>query len=315
MDLAAELAQWGPANSGARPSLSEAQAYCRRLATTHYENFSVVSWLFPKHLHQHLCNVYAYCRWADDLADETESPAQSLCLLDWWETQLDEREPRHPVFVALQETIRAKQIPLQPFRNLLVAFRRDQQQSRYATWEELRGYCQNSAEPVGRIVLHLGASGTAENEALSDSICTGLQLINFCQDVRRDYEKGRIYLPREERERWGWHDERFYEFAGAKPPQPPPDDFRQLLKAQVDRAEELIRAGEPLARKVHRDLRVPVRVFIGGGLAIARAIRQQQYDVWSRRPIVGRWRKVMLLARAWWSGIGSRGSGVRNWSS
>jgi squalene synthase HpnC len=298
MDIAGDLEKWGPSGKASPLSLSEAEAYCRRLATTHYENFSVVSWLFPRPLHQHLCNVYAYCRWADDLADEIDSPAAALCLLDWWETQLDEPDARHPVFVALRETVRSKQLPLQPFRNLLIAFRQDQQQQRYATWEELRGYCRNSADPVGRIVLQLGASATAENDLLSDSICTGLQLINFCQDVRRDLEKHRIYLPRDERERWGWHDERFYQFAAAKPPQPAPDDFRQLLKAQVDRAEELIRAGEPLARKVHRDLRMPVRVFIGGGLAIARAIRQQRYDVWSRRPVVSKWRKLMLLLRA-----------------
>ncbi|WP_254506791.1 squalene synthase HpnC [Anatilimnocola floriformis] len=302
MDLAAKLAQWGPSGNASRPSLADAEAYCRRLATTHYENFSVVSWLFPRHLHQHLCNVYAYCRWADDLADEIDSPAHALCLLDWWETQLDEPESRHPVFVALQETIRQKQLPLQPLRNLLIAFRQDQQQQRYGNWEELRGYCRKSADPVGRIVLHLGASATAENEAFSDSICTGLQLINFCQDVRRDLEKHRIYLPRDERESFGWDDERCYQFAALKPRQPAPDSFRQLLKVQVERAEQMLHAGEPLLKKVHRDLRLPVRLFIGGGLAIAGAIRQQRYDVWSRRPVVSKLRKLLLLASAWWRG-------------
>lgn len=294
-DFANQLQQWGPASNAPRPTLAEAQAYCRQLATTHYENFSVVSWLFPRHLHQHLSNVYAYCRWADDLADETASPAQALCLLDWWELQLDEREPRHPVFVALQETIREKQIPLQPFRNLLIAFRQDQQQTRYENWEQLLGYCRNSANPVGRLVLHLGASATAENERLSDSVCTGLQLINFCQDVRRDFEKGRIYLPRDERESFGWNDEKF-----AKATSPIDDSFRQMLKQQVERAEALLRAGEPMVKKVHRDLRLPVRLFINGGLAIAAAIRQQRYDVWSRRPVVSKWKKMMLLASAMW---------------
>ena len=298
MNLAAELAQWGPSGGAPPPSLAEAEAYCRKLATTHYENFSVVSWLFPRHLHQHLCNVYAYCRWADDLADEIDSPAAALCLLDWWETQLDDASARHPVFIALRETIRQKELPLQPFRNLLRAFRQDQRQTKYANWEELQSYCRHSADPVGRIVLHLGASSSAENEALSDSICTGLQLINFCQDVRRDLEKHRIYLPREEREKFGWDDERFYQFAAVKPPQPAPNSFRQLLKAQVERAEGLIRAGQPLIKKVHRDLRLPVKLFISGGLAIAQAIRQQRYDVWVRRPVVSRWRKFLLLARA-----------------
>lgn len=298
MDFAAELQKWGPGGTTPRPTLAEAQEYCRQLATTHYENFSVVSWLFPRQLHQHLCNVYAYCRWADDLADETASPAQALCLLDWWDRQLEDPEPRHPVFVALQETIREKQIPRAPFRHLLIAFRQDQNQTRYATFEELRGYCRNSADPVGRIVLHLGGSASAANETLSDSICTGLQLINFCQDVRRDFEKGRIYLPRDERAALGWTDERFA--AQAESGSAVDDSFRAMLKEQVDRAEGLFRAGEPLTRSVHGDLRFPVRVFLAGGRAIAQAIRQQRYDVWSRRPVVSKWRKLMILARAWW---------------
>ena len=302
MDLQEQLERWGPSGHAPAPSLAEAEQYCRQLATSHYENFSVASWLFPAHLRQHLCNVYAYCRWADDLADETASPAVSLCLLEWWETQLEDPAPRHPVFVALRETIRAKQLPLAPFRNLLVAFRQDQRQTHYESWDELRGYCRNSADPVGRIVLHLGSSATAENEALSDSVCTGLQLINFCQDVRRDYVKGRIYLPREERATFGWSDERFHE--AARPNQwvratPLVESFCQMLKQQVDRAESLLKAGEPLIGKVHRDLRLPVRVFIRGGVAIARAIRLQQYDVWSRRPVVSKWQKLMILARAW----------------
>ncbi len=302
-DFAAQLEQWGPTGNAPTPSLVDAKDYCRQFAFEHYENFTVATWLFPLHLRQHLCNVYAYCRWADDLADETASPAQALCLLDWWESQLDERAPRHPVFVALQETIREKQIPLQPFRNLLIAFRQDQQETRYENWQQLLGYCRNSADPVGRLVLHLGASATAENELLSDSVCTGLQLINFCQDVRRDFEKGRIYLPREERAAFGWNDERFMETTrtnlGVRATSPVDDSFRQMLKQQVDRAVEMLRAGEPLVKNVHRDLRLPVRLFIDGGLAIAAAIRQQRYDVWTRRPVVSKWRKMLLLARAW----------------
>lgn len=297
MDLSRELQRWGPESTSPHPSLAESQHYCRQLARSHYENFTVVSWLFPRRLHQHLCNVYAYCRWADDLADETESAAESLRLLDWWEEQLDEPESRHPVFIALQQTMREKEIPQQPFRDLLVAFRQDQRQTRYETWAELLTYCQYSANPVGRIVLHLGDSATTENVALSDSICTGLQLINFCQDVRRDFEQGRIYLPQES----GWSVERLAELArtnlGVRATQL--DSFRQLLKQEVDRAEGLLRAGEPLVKLVQRDLRLPVRLFISGGLAIASAIRQQNYDVWTRRPVVTRWQKLKLLARAW----------------
>jgi squalene synthase HpnC len=296
MDLSKELQRWGPDSSAPRPTLAESQHYCRQLAQSHYENFSVVSWLFPRHLRQHLCNVYAYCRWADDLADETGSAGDSLKLLAWWESLLVAREPRHPVFIALRDTLREKQIPLQPFRDLLIAFRQDQRQSRYETWDELRQYCQYSANPVGRIVLHLGDSATPETEQLSDSICTGLQLINFCQDVRRDFEIGRIYLPRAERVAAGGGDR------GLDASATEWDSFRDMLKPQVDRAEELLRAGEPLVKLVHRDLQLPVRLFINGGLAIASAIRQQNYDVWTRRPVVSRWRKALLLLNAWLAG-------------
>ena len=298
MNLTEELQRWGPESTSPRPTLAEAQQYCRRLATSHYENFSVVSWLFPRHLRQHLCNVYAYCRWADDLADETESAAESMRLLDWWERQLAEADSRHPVFIALRETIREKQIGLQPFRDLLIAFRQDQHQTQYETWEELQRYCRYSANPVGRIVLRLGASATAENEALSDSICMGLQLINFCQDVQRDFERGRIYLPREDRNRFGWGDEPAHASAATAPFAEFLQSSREMLKQQVDRAEGLLRGGEPLVKQVHRDLRLPVRLFIDGGLAIVSAIRQQNYDVWTKRPVVTRWRKLMLLVQA-----------------
>ncbi len=299
MNLVKELDLWGPTGTQPKPTLAQSQQYCRQLAMSHYENFAVVSWLFPRHLHQHLCNVYAYCRWADDLADETERPADSLRLLDWWEAQLAESEPRHPVFIALRETIREQDIPLQPFRDLLVAFRQDQVQTRYENWDELADYCRHSANPVGRIVLHLGNAATPENLPLSDSICTGLQLINFCQDVARDYAKGRIYSPRDEREKFGWNEERFA--AQAAHHRPVDDSFRQLLQVQVDRADTLLRKGEPLITQGGRDLRMPVRLFIAGGLAIARAIRQQHYDVWSRRPVVSKWRRARLLVSAWWS--------------
>jgi squalene synthase HpnC len=308
MNLKEALERWGPEANAPCPTLAESEHYCRQLAQSHYENFTVVSWLFPRHMRQHLCNVYAYCRWADDLADEASSAPESLRLLDWWAEQLENPTPRHPVFVALRKTIREKKIPLQPFRDLLVAFRQDQTQTRYETWEELQGYCQHSANPVGRMVLYLGSSATPENEAWSDSICTGLQLINFCQDVRRDYERGRIYLPRTERVHWGWDDATFAGLMRTNLGERAPA-FREMLREQVARAEGLLRAGEPLVRHVHRDLQLPVRLFISGGLAIATAIRQQHYDVWSRRPVVTRWKKLVLLAQAWLGSKAPRGKG------
>ena len=300
MDLAAELARYGPAAHNAPPSLDEARGYCRRLAQSHYENFTVASRLFPRHLHQHLCNVYAYCRWADDLADEAGE--ESLALLDWWERQLDELfvhsktpSPTHPAFVALADTVREFDIQQRPLADLLVAFRRDQVQRRYETLADLLTYCERSANPVGRIVLALGRALNNENVHLSDQICTGLQLANFCQDVRRDFERSRIYLPLDLCRKHGWDEAKFA--AGRCD-----DDFRELLRSVVDEAQTRLLGGQPLVERVPRDLRLPIRVFIAGGRAILAAIRRARYDVWSQRPTVGRLTKLRLLATAWRQG-------------
>jgi len=296
MDLAAELAQFGPQSRREAPSLDQSRAYTRRLAEAHYENFTLASRLFPAHLRQHLCNVYAYCRWADDLADEAGSPERSLALLDWWEQQLDAMyagSATHPVFIALAKTVHEFELSRQPVADLLTAFRREQSQTRYETMKDLLTYCQHSANPVGRIVLVLGRAQDEENAALSDQICTGLQLANFCQDVRRDFERGRIYLPLDQCRRHSWDEARFA--AGRYD-----DDFRRLLQSLVADAEAMLLAGQPLARRVVRDLRLPVSVFALGGQAILAAIRKSRYDVWTRRPTVGRWTKLRLLAGAWW---------------
>ena len=302
MDLAQELAQYGPTASYPPPSLGEAQAYCQRLAKTHYENFSVASRLFPRHLDQHLCNVYSYCRWADDLADESAKD-EALALLDWWQRQLDavySGEATHPVFVALRETIGQFQLPHEPLADLLIAFRRDQAQTRYATLADLLTYCEKSANPVGRIVLHLGRSADEENFQLSDSICTGLQLANFWQDVKRDHQRGRIYIPQENCRAADWDEARFN--AGISD-----EAFQALLKPLVDDAASRLAAGDKLAQQVDRGLRLPICVFTAGGRAILAAIRQSGYDVWSRRPTVGRIAKLRILASAalqsiWWPG-------------
>jgi squalene synthase HpnC len=303
----AELASYGPAPLAARraPSLAEAQDYCSRLAQSHYENFTVASWLLPAELRPHFHAVYAYCRWSDDLADETAGGDESLRLLDWWENELAacfRTETRHPVFVALRHTIEEFSIPIEPFRELLVAFRQDQYRKRYETFNDLLAYCRNSANPVGRIVLYLARSATAANFALSDSICTGLQLANFCQDVARDYDRGRIYLPQAECRAAGYDESRFArrEYNTA---------FRELMAVQVARGEEMLRAGEPLIARVPRELRIDVSLFIRGGLAILDAIRRRNYDVWRRRPEVGKLTKLRLLAEAWWR---SRRSGGKS---
>ena len=318
MNFIAELAAYGPEAPVRTVTLDEGRAYCRGLAASHYENFTVVSRLFPRHLQQHLANVYAYCRWADDLADEAGSAPEgiatevrnategvpysaasvSLALLDWWEAQLDAMyagQTQHPVFVALAETVREFDLRRQPLADLLIAFRRDQVQTRYETLAELLTYCQKSANPVGRIVLCLGRALDNENVYRSDLICTALQLANFWQDVRRDWERGRIYIPLEHCRRHGWDERRF---AAGKAD----EDFRQVLRPLVDQAELMLVQGESLAGRVPAELKLPVKLFVAGGRAVLAAIRRQRYDVWSRRPIVGRLTKLRLLAQAWWSG-------------
>ena len=295
--FAAELALYGPEPSVARgaPSLAEAQDYCRRLAKSHYENFTVGSFLLPRDLRPHFHAIYAYCRWADDLADETAGGDESLRLLDWWEGELLDcyaGDVRHPVFVALAHTIETFDIPAEPFQNLLVAFRQDQYRKRYETFNELLDYCRNSANPVGRLVLYLGRAATTENFALSDSICTGLQLANFWQDVARDYGRGRVYLPLADCRDAGYSEAMFErrEFNAA---------FRALLADHVARAENMLRAGEPLVRRVPAELRLDVALFLRVGLAILDRIRRQDYNVWRRRPVVSKLMKLRLIAAAW----------------
>jgi squalene synthase HpnC len=300
MDLQSELARFGPAVDCRPVSIAEAQSYCRWLAETHYENFTVASRLFPRRLYQHLCNVYAYCRWADDLADES-TPEQATELLDWWQCGLDAAyagEVRHPVFIALRETIQQFTLPCEPLADVLIAFRRDQVQKRYKTLDELLIYCEKSANPVGRIVLYMGDSVSDENFQLSDSICSGLQLANFWQDVKRDYDNGRIYIPQDICRAHGWDKARFALGKMDK-------GFGELLRLLVDDAERRIDTGSDLIRRVKRDLRLPLRVFAAGGRAILAAIRKRRYDVWSHRPTVGRLMKLRILASAvvksaWW---------------
>lgn len=294
------LAEHGP---GAPPceDVESARRHCRELARGHYENFSVASWLVPATLRQDLCHLYAYCRWADDLADETGDPVRSQALLDWWQDQVQTlfrgAPPGHPVFVALRETVQRHQLPEAPFLDLLRAFRQDQTTTRYATFAELRRYCSGSADPVGRLVLRLAGMGTgpyaAEEHRLSDQICTGLQLANFCQDVAEDWGRGRIYLPQESLAAAGCDESRFERRECDA-------SFRRLLSAEVARAEEHLRAGRALVGRAPRWLALCLELFVGGGLAILDAIRRQDYDVWTARPQVGRATKLSLLARAWW---------------
>ena len=234
----------------AAPSLEEARAWCKRLAESHYENFHVATWFLPKALRPHFHAIYAYCRVSDDLGDEVGDPAIALALLDMWGRELDacyEGRARHPVFVALKETIRACSIPKEPFADLLTAFRQDQTVTRYRTMQEVLEYCRYSANPVGRLVLYACGYADEERFRLSDATCSALQLANFWQDVRVDFGKNRVYLPQEDMRRFGVSDEIIAQ--GIATPA-----FRALLDYEVDFARRLFEEGLPLIGMVSRDL-------------------------------------------------------------
>jgi squalene synthase HpnC len=276
------------------PSVAEAREYCRRLARSHYENFSVASWFLPERLRQHFFNIYAYCRISDDLGDEVGDPDASLELLDQWQAELDacyDGSPRHPVFVALAETVRQFDIPRQPFVDLLTAFRQDQDVNRYESFETLLGYCRYSANPVGHLVLYLCGYRDAQRQALSDYTCTALQLANFWQDVSVDYAKGRIYLPLEDLRGYNVSEP---EIAAARNTQA----FCELMRFEVERARDWFKRGLSLAGQVDRELAVDIELFSRGGQEILNAIERQGYAVLGRRPAISKTRKLALVARA-----------------
>jgi squalene synthase HpnC len=275
-------------------TVAEAERYTRWLATHHYENFNVVSWLLPRRLHQHFYNLYAYCRWADDLGDEIPDLAKALELLDAWEQELRDcyaGRPSHPVFVALHQTITAFNIPIEPFSDLLVAFRQDQTVHRYATWDGVLGYCRYSANPVGRLVLYLCGYRDAGRQRLSDATCTALQLANFWQDVSRDLEKGRIYIPLDALAAHGLTEadivERQFDAR-----------YVSLMKELIARTRQLFAEGMPLAVSVGSALRVDIEMFSHGGLAVLDAIEAGGYDTLYHRPSIPKSKQARLLLYA-----------------
>ncbi len=276
------------------PSLSDAHEYCRQLARSHYENFSVATWFLPKQLRQDFLNVYAYCRISDDLGDEVGDPALSLALLDQWQSELEacyEGHPRHPVFVALAETVTKFSIPKHEFSDLLIAFRQDQAVTRFATFNDVLAYCRYSANPVGHLVLYLCGYCDPERQQLSNYTCTALQLANFWQDVTVDYAKGRIYLPVEDLGRYSVTEKDLAQNCNTPA-------FCELMEFQVGRAREWFRRGLPLVKKVDTDLAVDLELFTRGGQEILNAIERQNFAVLGRRPVISKPRKLALVARA-----------------
>jgi squalene synthase HpnC len=276
------------------PTLDEARAWCQQLAESHYENFHVATWFLPKALRPHFHAIYAYCRVSDDLGDEVLDPEQALALLELWGGELDDcyrGRARHPVFVALAETIRECSIPKEPFADLLVAFRQDQTVTRFKTMADVLAYCRYSANPVGQLVLYVCGEHGEENVRLSDATCTALQLANFWQDVSRDFAKGRIYIPQKDMESFGVTEE--YISDGVVTP-----GFRALMRCEVEYSHNLFEEGLPLIGRVNRDLAVELDLFSRGGLEILRAIERRGYDVLSKRPAISKVTKFALLLRA-----------------
>ena len=279
-----------------RPTLAEAKLWCKTLANSHYENFHVVTWFLPERVRPHFESVYAFCRVSDDLGDEVASPALALRLLGSWAEMLDEcyghpERSRHPVFVALHETIVACDLPQQLFADLIDAFRQDQVKPTYATWDEAIDYSRRSANPVGRLVLQICGYTDEERAALSDRICTGLQLANFWQDVVEDAERGRRYVPQEYLDHFGVHEGQILGrvFTPA---------WGEMMRSLVERTRELLREGGALSAAVDRELAVTLDLFRKGGEAILDGIAHQGYDTLRGRPVVTKRKKAMLLLAA-----------------
>lgn len=268
-------------------TLEESLHYTKWLANNHYENFHVVSFLLPKHLHQDFFNVYSFCRWADDLGDEIPNKAECLRLLSWWRGELQAMyggRATHPVFVALKGTAEARQLPIDPFDDLIKAFEQDQHVARYRDYDSLLQYCQWSANPVGRLVLHLCGYSDERRQMLSDATCTGLQLANFWQDVTIDWDKDRVYLP-------GACDEDIANRQFTP-------EFRTAMVEGVRVARGLFEKGLALPGMVNRRLAVDLELFSRGGLRVLDKIQSQGYDVLNQRPRVGKVERVGILLRA-----------------
>ncbi len=273
--------------------LAPAFRECIALARSHYENFTVAGRFLPKRLLPHVAAIYAYCRSVDDLGDE--AAGDRLALLDAWEADLEQAyagTPTAPHLQALQHTIRAFAIPPEPFRKLITANRMDQTQSRYATFADVLHYCEHSANPVGFLYLLLFGYDDEARRRLSDATCTALQLANFWQDVRRDWDKGRVYLPQEDMERFGYTEEELAEGVCNQA-------FRDLMAWEVERAQALFEQGLPLVESLEGTARLHVKLFSLGGMRVLDAIRAQDYDVLSKRPVVSGRRKAWLLAKTY----------------
>jgi squalene synthase HpnC len=316
-----QLDTYGPDHC-AELSFAQADAYTQQLAKSHYENFTVVSWFLPKRIRDDFRHVYSFCRWADDLADETGDRARSVELLNWWRRELDAcyaGKPRHPVYVALAPTISKHDIPRKPFDDLIDAFIQDQEVTRYNTWDQVLDYCTRSADPVGRLVLYICGYRDEQRQKLSDATCTALQLANFWQDVRRDIiERDRVYVPSEVASRQGMDIDTMV--AAVKMDHQQECDkasnasccnrrlpsigitavlpaYQKTIKELVDRTWPLFEEGHGLWPLIAPDVRMDIQLFSRGGESILKLIERQNYDTLTHRPSLGKAAKVMLMMR------------------
>jgi squalene synthase HpnC len=279
-----------------RPTLAEAQAWCKRLATSHYENFHVATFFLPANLRPHFHSVYAFCRTSDDLGDEVADTATATRLLAQWRAMLHEcflrpEFSRHPVYVALQLTIVARSLPSQPFDDLISAFEQDQIHTHHASLASLEEYSRYSANPVGRLVLLVSGYNSEELFLLSDEICTGLQVANFYQDIVEDAARGRRYIPADAMQRFGVSDEQIAERRFDA-------NFRAMMEFLVADARARLLRGQRIVTLVDSELSSTLRLFVQGGLAILDAIAAQDYDTLRARPTVTKAVKLRLLCGA-----------------
>jgi squalene synthase HpnC len=277
-------------------SIDDAQAYCEKIAKAHYENFVITNHFTPPEVRNHIQNVYAFCRYGDDLGDDAPFPPdERMMLLQAWLEDLriahDDNwngTPRHPILIALAHTSKTFNIPIKPYEKLITAFMWDQERIQYSSWDELKQYCEHSADPVGHLFLYVYGHDNDELRHLADSTCTALQLANHWQDIRRDLVQGRRYLPLETMEKYQYTIEDYNNMIYD-------ERWVKILKEEVDRAQALFDEGKKLWSKVDAHLAVDLEMFTLGGEEILKSIRKQRYNTWVKRPKVSKFKQIRLL--------------------
>lgn len=293
--ISSPIAKLFPEDETGSWSTENSYQYCERIARDHYENFPVASFFLPRSLKKHVATIYAFARTADDFADEPGlSDEERLQRLNEWEVFLTEAakgQANHPIFIALGDTISRFEIPVTLLHNLLTAFRSDVTIHRYPTFKDLLGYCENSANPIGRLLLLLFKYRDDQLMMLSDKICTALQLTNFWQDVAVDLDKGRIYIPQEDFTKFGYSEKPLFE-------RKMDDTFRSVLAFEVERTERLFDEGKTLFDRVGNDLKIELRLTWLGGVKILEKIKKKNYDVLTERPLLSKFDKLLLFGSA-----------------